>query len=471
MNASAHGETTTTLVCLLVMASLCLVCSFYYAFAIVPPAAALSGPGIVPDLYPVWYASRAVWFHHQNPYSREVTSQIQSAIYQGKRASLNEQRFAYPLFAVLLFAPFAALPFAAAQSCFLLLSTLLTVWSVVAWLDQSIPPLAMTVCVVLVLASFPVMLGLELRQPTMLVAALLATTVSCLRSGRLVSAGVLGALASVKPQLAIGVLLPLLVWSISDWRKRKPFLLSLWWTVVGLLGLSECLSHGWLLHWLATIRAYSHYAGAPPLIRMLPGTRLPVLAGALLIGAVFAASWKWRTGDPLLAIGFSISVLQVLLPFQLYNEVMLIPAVLWTFIRRSNQTAALPSLLRWSVWGGLGIGWVSTLVVCVANLINPLSIAKVWSLPIVIAWVFPIAVLAYLGSCASTEGGSEHGWPAFCRSRAGTSNSDPALLAQWGTMKNVVHSRVIPRFGRKPLLETEQIVQKLKRAPSAQTMW
>ncbi len=400
MNANAHGMTTPTLVCLLVIASLCLACSSYYAFVIVPPAAALSGPGIVPDLYPVWYASRVALFQHQNPYSPEVTRQIQSAMYQGRLASQNEQRFAYPLFAVLLFAPFAVLPFAAAQSCFLALSVLLTMWSVLAWLNNSIPPIAAVVCVILVTASFPVMLGLELGQPTMLVAAVLAATVTCLRGGRLVAAGVLGAVATVKPQLAIGVLLPLLFWSVSDWRKRKPFLLSLWWTMVGLLGVAECLSRGWLLHWLATIRAYSHYAGAQPLIRMLPGSRLPVLAGALLIGAAFAASWKWRASDPLLALGFSISVFQVLLPFQLYNEVMLIPAVLWAFIRRSKQTATLPSLLRWSVWGLLGTGWLSTCVVCVAHLINPLSIAKVWSLPIVIAWVFPIAVLAYVGACA-----------------------------------------------------------------------
>jgi hypothetical protein len=403
MNAIAHAKTAPTLVGLLLMAFLCLVCSFHYAFVIVPPAAALSGPGIVPDFYPAWYASRMVLFHHQNPYSPEVTRRIQSAMYRGKLVSQNEQRFAYPLFAVLLFAPFAVLPFAAAQFCFFALSALLTVWSILVWLDRSTQPVATTICVVLVLATFPVMLGLELRQPTMLVAPLLAATVSCLRSGRLVSAGVMGALATVKPQLAIGVLLPLLFWAVSDWRNRKPFLLSLWWTVGGLLGISECVSHGWLLHWLATIRAYSHYAGAQPLIWALPGRHLPVLAGALLIVAAFAASWKWRRVDPLLAIGFSVSVFLALLPFQLYNEVMLIPAVLWTFIRRSKQTGKLQSLLRYPVWGLLGAGWLSTCVICVAHVINPPSIAHLWSLPIVIAWVFPIALLAYLAACASAK--------------------------------------------------------------------
>lgn len=403
MNATPHYPPAQSSVCLLALALLCLICSSYYAFVIVPPAAALWGPGIVPDLYPAWYASRAVLLHHQNPYSPEVSGQIHTAMYGGRLVSKNEQRFAYPIFAVLLFAPFAVLPFAAAQSCFFVVSALLTVFSVLAWLCKGTSGVTRTICVTSVLAAFPVLLGLELRQPTMLVAALLAATVACLRSGRLAFAGVLGALATAKPQLAIAVLLPLLLWSISDWHDRKPFLLSLWLTLGGLLGISECLSHGWLLHWLATIRAYVHYAGAAPLICVLPGGHLPVLAGTLLIAGAFAASWKWRGEDLLLAIAFSVSVFQVLFPFQLYNEVMLIPAVLWTATQRSRRTANLYRLLRWSVWGLLGAGWLTTSVICLAHLVSPSSIGRLWSLPMVIAWIFPFALLAYLAACVSAK--------------------------------------------------------------------
>ena len=292
-------------------------------------------------------------------------------MYRGRRASQNEQRFAYPLFAVLLLAPFAALPFPAAQVAFLLVAALLTAWSALAWTDRIRAPVSRIVCVVLLLATFPVMLGLELRQPTMLVAALLAGTVACLRSGRLVSAGVLGALATVKPQLAIGVLLPLLLWSLSDWRKRKIFLWSLGWTMGGLLGISQWILPGWPLRWLATLRAYTHYAGAPALIRFLPGSRLPLLAGALLVGAAIVTSWRWRRSDPLFAIGFSVSAFQVLLPFQLYNEVMLLPAVLWMLGRRSPCTTPAEKLLRYLLWGLLGAGWLSTCVLCVAHAIKP----------------------------------------------------------------------------------------------------
>ncbi len=400
MNPVAHGANATAVFSLLIMACVCLACSFHYAFVIVPPAAALSGPGIVPDLYPLWYASRVALLNHRDPYSPEVTRQIQNVMYQGRMANQNQQRFAYPLFAVLLFAPFALLPFSVAQSCFFVLSALATMWSVRLWLDKSVSPAATAICVVLVFSSFPVLLGLELRQPTMLVTAALAGVVSCVRSGRLVSAGVLGALATIKPQLAIGVLLPLVFWSVSDWKNRKAFLASLGCTVGGLLAISQWINPGWLPHWLATVRAYSHYAGAAPLICMLPGRRLPALAAALLTTATLAASWRWRKADSRLAIGFSASVFQVLMPFQLYNEVMLMPVVLWAFLQSSRRTGTLPSLLRISLWGLLGAGWLTTSAICMAHLIYPPSIARIWSLPIVIAWIFPIAALAYSMTCA-----------------------------------------------------------------------
>ncbi len=403
MNAIACGENATGFAALLLVACVCLAFSVHYAFVIVPPAAALSGPGIVADLYPVWYASRVVLFQHRDPYGPEVSRQIQGEMYRGRLANQNQQRFAYPLFAVLLFAPFAVLPFAVAESCFFVVAALLTGWSVVAWLEGSTSPATKAVCVVLVVSSFPVLLGLELRQPTMLVAALLAGAASCLRSGRLAAAGVLGALAMVKPQLAIGVLLPLTFWCVHDWRKRRAFLLTLGWTLAGLFGISEWMSPGWLVRWLATIRAYSHYAGAPPLISMLPGHRLPALAGALLIVAAFAASWRWRSGDPLLAVGFSVCVFQVLMPFQLYNEVMLIPAVLWALVPSSRQTGRTQKLLHLALWGLLGAGWLSTVVICLGRLIKPASIARIWSLPIAIAWVFPVALLAYLAACAGAK--------------------------------------------------------------------
>jgi hypothetical protein len=53
------------------IASLCA--TWYFALAIAPAALVASGPAIPHDLYPAWYASRQVLFHHGDPYSAEVT--------------------------------------------------------------------------------------------------------------------------------------------------------------------------------------------------------------------------------------------------------------------------------------------------------------------------------------------------------------------------------------------------------------
>jgi len=387
----------------LAAALMCLVVSFHYAFVILPPAAAQVSPGILPDLYPAWYATRVVLFGSGDPYRPEVTRQIQTAMYEDKFAGGNEQRFAYPIFAALLFAPFAALPFAEAQTCFIALAALLTGLSVLAWLGSSAPPKTVTFCVVLWLATFPVMLGLELRQPTMLVAALLAGTLACLHSGRLVTAGVLAAMASAKPQLAIGVLVPVLLWAFADWYRRKSFVFSLWGTMAALLAVSERLLHGWLWHWLATMRAYAGYAGAKPLVCVLPGFYPPLILGTLLIAASIAVSWKWRRTDLLLAIGFSVTVFQVLIPFQFYNEVMLLPGVLWTVVRGNQSTHKLQLLLRSCIWGSLVLGWVAMAVTSMAHALRLPFVAKLWWSPLFIAWIFPIALLAYLAFCASAQ--------------------------------------------------------------------
>ena len=383
--------------------ALCLLFSFRYVFFILPSAAAVTGPGVVPDLYPAWYASRAVWQHHQDPYSPEITRQIQAAMWQGRRPSSNQQRFAYPIFAVLLLAPFAVLPFATAQVCFATLSALLTGFAVRAWLGNAVSPPVRTLSVILAIASFPVMLGIRLCQPTLLVAALLAGAFRSLSSARLVTAGVLGALACVKPQLAIGVLLPIGLWAISDWRRRKSFLIALGLTLAALLGASHWLSHGWLLRWLATVRAYASYAGAKPLVCVLPGVYLPVIAGTLLVGASIAVSWKWGRSDLLLAIVFSACVFQFVMPFHLYDEVMLLPAALWAAARGRPSTEKVQLLLYGGVWGLLSLAWFSTAAVCIAHIVSPALVASLWSAPLVIAWIFPFALLGYLAVCASAS--------------------------------------------------------------------
>src|SRR5215475_14530453 len=73
------------------------------------------------DLYPRWLGARELLLHHRDPYSPEVTREIQQGYY-GRALDPNsatdprdQQAFAYPLYVVFLLAPFIYMSFHTVQ--------------------------------------------------------------------------------------------------------------------------------------------------------------------------------------------------------------------------------------------------------------------------------------------------------------------------------------------------------------------
>ena len=71
------------------------------------------------DLYPRWYGARELLLHRRNPYSLEVTHEIQywghgRALTAAQEGSTDEDRFAYPLYIVFVLAPTVRFSFATA---------------------------------------------------------------------------------------------------------------------------------------------------------------------------------------------------------------------------------------------------------------------------------------------------------------------------------------------------------------------
>jgi hypothetical protein len=131
------------------------------------------------DLYPRWLGSRELLLHRQNPYTESITTEIQRGYYgrpiDPKRAGdpVDEQRFAYPLFVVLLFAPTVNLPFETVSSIFETLfgaMALLTVWFWAKELQMFRHWTEGATAVVFGIATIPYMQGLVLQQLTIVVA-------------------------------------------------------------------------------------------------------------------------------------------------------------------------------------------------------------------------------------------------------------------------------------------------------------
>jgi hypothetical protein len=165
-----------------------------------------------------------------------------------------------------------------------------------------------------------------------------------------------------------------------------------------LLLASEIVVPGWFGQWLTTLRAYSHYAGSQPLLDDLLLRHFAWPAGALLTVACIWVGYKFCESDLLFAISFSVVVFQLIFPFLLYNEILLVPAALW-LLRSPTAARAAGQLfeLFWSCsWALLAIAAAAMFGLSVSNLIVPGSGLTVWQLPFVIAWLYPWSVLLAL---------------------------------------------------------------------------
>src|SRR5208337_4318771 len=129
----------------------------------------------------------------------------------------DEQGFTYPAYVVFLLAPTVRLPFSEVQIGFRWLLIALAAASVVLWLRVLRWKVSCgTVCVfcVLMLGWLPMVQGIKLQQLSLLVAALLAGCGACLAGGWLSCAGMLLALATIKPQLTWPLVLWLVAWAV-----------------------------------------------------------------------------------------------------------------------------------------------------------------------------------------------------------------------------------------------------------------
>ena len=120
------------------------------------------------------------------------------------------------------------------------------------------------VAIILFLVSYPVLEGLYAQQAGVLVGIALAhLTAAMLARGRLCLAGMLLAFASVKPQLVWLLALWLMLWAVSDWKRRKVLALSFVLTLSILFLASQLLLPGWFVGWWRSLVGYSHYTLPP----------------------------------------------------------------------------------------------------------------------------------------------------------------------------------------------------------------
>ena len=260
--------------------------------------------GNLSDLYPRWLGARELLLHHRDPYGADITREIQIGYY-GRLLDptrpgdpRDQQGFAYPVYVVLMLAPTVTLPFGTVHTLFFGLFAILTAVSIPLWLRTlrwRVSSTAMIIWILLTLGCFPAIQGLKLQQLTLLVAALVAGSMNALARRQFVLAGLLLALATIKPQLVFLLILWLSIWVLGDWRARQRVLWSLAITAFALVAAGELLLPGWITEFRTAMKDYYRYTGGG--ISVLDVMLSPMwgrITSVLLVGMALIFAWRNR---------------------------------------------------------------------------------------------------------------------------------------------------------------------------------
>jgi hypothetical protein len=309
--------------------------SWYFAIKFAEPATFHLPYGLINDLYIPWNASRAI-LAGSDPYDDSITEQNQRAAFGGTALSLHERderRFAYPLYAAFPYLPFGLMSFEAANRIVFFALAALAVLSV-GWLGGSWNRDTLMYCV-LFFASYPLILALQVRQPTLLFLALGIAGFHLLRRGDPLLAGLVAALSTGKPQVALPIVLPMLIWSFARWRECKGFVASFIGGCAALIVTSSILAPHWLPEWIAALRSYTQYCG-PSFVSHYLGDHVGLIVSALSAAALTLVLWMARNSDLLFLTSLSVVVCQFLLPVFMYSEVILLIPAVWIANNASN---------------------------------------------------------------------------------------------------------------------------------------
>lgn len=322
------------------------------------------------DFYPVWLSSRALVGRKQNPYTPEITKEIQIGLY-GRPLDTHhagdpadQRMFVHPVFTDLLFWPASQFPFSVVRVVVFFVLLALTIASVCLWLQAMSWNLQwkwVAVILLLTLSSYSALEGLYAGQLGLLVAFLLAATLASMMREKFFLAGILLALTTMKPQMTLLVTLYLLMWASQDLRRRKNLIVGLLATGLLLLGSSLAVLPGWISSWVQSVSAYRRYT-APPLVRGIVISFLPermaapitILLTVIAVAMSLLLIWQSRKADLQssqfwLTLSLLLSVTTViLLPGQaVYDHLILIPAllVIWRERQPLLHSGPVPRLL------------------------------------------------------------------------------------------------------------------------------
>ena len=360
------------------------------------------------DLYARWYGTRELLLRGRNPYSPEVTREIQMGFYGRALDPANEndpkqqEGFAYPLYVAFLIAPLAYLPFSTAQRilCWLLLAAIAA--SVPLWelaVGGRMRQTSLFAATILAFGSYPAVMEFYQQNLAALVIFLIAAAVACVARGWLLCAGFLLSLTTIKPEISGLMIAWLLFWSLANLRERGKLALSFGVALAALVLSAELLLPHWVDHFLRSLREYAATETDPSILRVIFPTWLATVSSAALLILLAWVGWRARrskAGSEQFSWTVALvgSSTLVLIPkFAAYNQLILVPVLLmfashWQKIRESGMIARA---LSKATFAAQSWQWAAALALAVASVALPSeTIRRAASLPLATLLALPV---------------------------------------------------------------------------------
>jgi hypothetical protein len=322
------------------------------------------------DFYPRWRGTRALLVEGKDPYSDEVTLEIQQGMY-GRPAREDEDQvgFAYPLYVSFILLPLALLPYPLAQALWVsaliltILAALLVILRTLGWHPS---PLGLVSLALWSVLFYPSARSIILGQISIVVLALIALALWTLEQGHEALAGCLLAVSTIKPQMVF-LVVPFLI-LVSLRRGARKTLVAFLCTIVVLVGLCLIVLPSWIPSFLAGLGSYQSYTsiyreGNSPLgvifAYLLPrGLAVPV-AGLASIALVACLACAWivsiRKQVNTYQTLFLTIAITLLIPAQTgtTNQILLLLPIIYLLAQYPGNRAihlAMPSLLLVGPW-------------------------------------------------------------------------------------------------------------------------
>lgn len=304
------------------------------------------------DLYPRWLGARELLLRGRDPYSPELTREMQIGFY-GRPLNPQDhpsdpaakESFVYPLYVVFLLAPTVHMQFRMVDEIFrwLLLGSIAL--SVPLWMRalrfSASWPLVVS-GMLLATSSSPAAQEFFQQNLSALVIFFLAAAAAATVARRLTLAGILLALSTMKPDTSGLMVLCCLFWAIAQWRERQRLVWAFSSTLTALVLGAEGLSPGWIGRFLAAIREYPTYGTDPTILDVLLPALLAKLAAISLVFLLILVCWRWSKAPAdsdyfVWALAWAAAVTLVVLPkLAAYNALLLVPALLVLLARYSR---------------------------------------------------------------------------------------------------------------------------------------